>query len=210
MIRNIIFDIGLVLIRFDWDSYMEKLFPADAGVRKAVTEAMWHNPDWNQLDRGVLPLPEVEQLFIENAPAYADAIREALRRLGEAPEKQPYAIPWIEQLKAMGYHVYYLSNYFEYLMQEAPQVLDFIPHTDGGIFSCHEKITKPDPEIYQRLMARYQLVPEECVFIDDTAVNIAAANALGIHGFQFAGYEKSYLEIMAFLEQNRQERAADI
>ena len=203
MIRNIIFDIGLVLIRFDWDSYMEKLFPAERDVREAVTAAMWHNPDWNQLDRGVLPLDAVEQLFIENAPEYADAIREALRRLGEAPEKQPYAIEWIEQLKAMGYRVYYLSNYFEYLMQEAPQVLDFIPHTDGGIFSCHEKITKPDPEIYRRLMARYQLVPEECVFIDDTAVNIDAANALGIRGFRFAGYEKSYPEIMDFLAADR-------
>lgn len=203
MIRNVIFDIGLVLIRFDWDSYMEKLFPAERDVREAVTAAMWHNPDWNQLDRGVLPLDAVEQLFIENAPDYADAIREALRRLGEAPEKQPYAIEWIEQLKAMGYRVYYLSNYFEYLMQEAPQVLDFIPHTDGGIFSCHEKITKPDPEIYRRLMARYQLVPEECVFIDDTAVNIDAANALGIRGFRFAGYEKSYPEIMDFLAADR-------
>ena len=154
MIRNIVFDIGLVMIQFDWDAYMQKLF-AEPETRAAVTAAMWQNPDWNELDRGVLSLSAVEALFIENAPDYADAIHEALRRLGEAPQKQPYAIPWIQSLKAQGYHVYYLSNYFEYLMQEAPQVLDFIPYTDGGVFSCHVKITKPDREIYRLLCEKY-------------------------------------------------------
>ena len=199
MIRNVIFDIGLVLIRFDWDAYMRMLFD-DADTRRAVTAAMWQNPDWNELDRGVLTLDEVLALFTENAPEYADAIREALMRLGEAPEKQPYAIPWIEALKAKGYRVYYLSNYFEYLMQEAPQVLDFLPHTDGGVFSCHEKITKPDPEIYRRLCARFSLRPEECVFLDDTQANVDAARAYGMQAIRFENYEQANAALLELLQ----------
>lgn len=202
MIRNVVFDIGKVLIRFDWEHYMETLF-TDETTREKVTEAMWHNPDWNELDRGVLSYSEVEALFIAKAPGYADEIRLALKRLGEAPDRQPYAIRWIDSLREMGFSVYYLSNYFEYLMQEAPQVLDFVPHTNGGIFSCHEKITKPDPEIYRRLFRKYDLIPEECLFIDDLQKNIDAAKALGMHGIRFDGYEQSYPEIMAYLKEHR-------
>ena len=201
MIKNVIFDIGLVLIQFDWEHYMNKLFD-DAETREAVTAATWHNPDWNELDRGALTMAEVEQLFIDNAPEYAEAIRTAVRRLGEAPDRQPYAIPWIETLRSMGYAVYYLSNYFEYLMKQAPQVLDFVSHTNGGVFSCHEKITKPDPEIYLRLCRKFGLKPEECLFIDDLEKNIAAARNVGMHGIQFCGYEQTYPEVMAYLKQN--------
>ena len=201
MIKAVIFDIGAVLIRFDWDAYMKKLF-ADEQTRKAVTAAMWENPDWNALDRGILPLEDVRKLFTENAPDYAEEIREALMRLGEAPEKQPYAIGWIDELKAAGYQVYYLSNYFEYLMQQAPQVLDFIPHTDGGIFSCREKITKPEPEIYQRLFARYGLNPAECIFIDDSPVNTAAAEQLGMKAFRFTDYAEIYPQVRAYLQSH--------
>ncbi len=198
MIRNVIFDIGAVLIGFDWDAYMLHLFD-DAETRAAVTAAMWHNEDWHELDRGAISLEEVLRLFTENAPEYADAIREALMRLGEAPTRQPYAIPWIESLKARGLCVYYLSNYFEFLMQEAPQVLDFIPHTAGGVFSCQEKLLKPDPAIYRVLCERYGLEPSECVFIDDTQINIDAAIAFGMRGIRFESYAQASAALDAML-----------
>ena len=70
-------------------------------------------------------------------------------------------------------------------MHTAPWALEFIPLTDGGVFSCFEKITKPDPEIYLRLCKRYSLKPEECVFIDDTQKNVDAAQKLGMKGIHF-------------------------
>lgn len=200
MIKNIVFDIGAVLIAFDWDAYMEKLF-ADAVTRRHVTDAMWHNPDWNALDRGAVPLEDAIAQFVENDPEYEAEIRLAMKRLGEAPEKQPYAIPWIHELKAAGYRVFYLSNYFEYLMREAPQVLDFIPYTDGGIFSCHEKITKPEPELYRRLFERYDLKAEESIFIDDSPRNTEAAEALGMKSFRFTDYAETYPAVMRYLQE---------
>ena len=202
MVRAVIFDIGAVLIRFDWESYMEKLFP-DAETRAAVTAATWHNADWNELDKGVLTLEEVIALFTENAPDYAAEIRETVLRLGEAPEKQPYAIPWVEELKSAGFQVYFLSNYFEYLIAQAPQVLDFIPHMDGGVFSCREKVTKPDAEIYRRLLERYGLNAEECVFIDDSPKNVLGAEQLGIHAFRFTDYDEIHAAVNAFLSAQK-------
>lgn len=189
-IQNVIFDIGAVLIGFDWDAYMAHLFD-DEQTREAVTAAMWHNDDWHELDRGAISLDEVLALFTENAPEYAGAIREALYRLGEAPTRQPYAIEWVEALKARGLRVYYLSNYFEFLMKEAPQVLDFIPHMQGGVFSCQEHLLKPDPAIYRVLCDRYGLEPEECVFIDDTQINVDAARAFGMQAIRFESYAQA-------------------
>lgn len=199
MIKNVIFDIGRVMIEFDWEQYLAGLF--DAETAKIVSDAMWGTPAWNELDRNVLPMHEIIDLFIANAPDYAAQIREAMQKIGGCPRMMPYAIPWVEELKARGYRVFYLSNYFEYLMQERPDVLEFTKHMDGGVFSWQERIIKPDPEIYRRLMQRYDLKPEECVFIDDSPKNIEAANALGIHAFLFESYEKQHSQIMKHLAE---------
>lgn len=199
MIKNVIFDIGLVMIDFDWASFVHGIVN-DEKAEKVINAATWGNKTWNELDRGVLPFDEVIKLFQQNAPGYEKEIKLLFDRLGECPRKMPYAIPWVKELKAKGCGVYYLSNFFEYLMQEAPEVLDFIPYMDGGIFSCHEKITKPDPEIYRRLCTKYDLIPSECVFIDDSPANIESARKFGLNGVLFEGYEKAYSEVMSMIE----------
>ncbi|MGN1102184.1 MAG: HAD family hydrolase [Huintestinicola sp.] len=199
MIKNVIFDIGLVLIDFDWADFVHGIVN-DEKAEKVINAATWGNKTWNELDRGVLPFDEVIKLFQKNATGYEKEIKLLFDRLGECPRRKPYAIPWIKELKAKGCGVYYLSNFFEYLMQEAPDVLDFIPYMDGGIFSCHEKITKPDPEIYRRLCAKYDLIPSECVFIDDSPANIESARKFGLNAVLFEGYEKAYSEVMGMIE----------
>ena len=85
-------------------------------------------------------------------------------------------------------------------MELNPEVLDFLPYMDGGLFSCHAKLIKPDPAIYQRLCEKCDLIPEEALFIDDNAANIEAAKRFGLHAIRFEGYEKSYGEIMDYLK----------
>ena len=112
MIKNVIFDIGRVMIEFEWEAFLCKLF--DPETAKIVSDAMWGMPAWDELDRNVRPFDEVTALFIANAPDYADQIREAIRRMEECPRMMPYAVSWADELKAKGYGVYYLSNYFPY------------------------------------------------------------------------------------------------
>ena len=107
----------------------------------------------------------------------------------------------IKQLKEMGYQVVFLSNYSEFLMELNPEVLDFLPYMDGGLFSCHAKLIKPDPAIYQRLCEKCDLIPDEALFIDDNAANIEAAKRFGLHAIRFEGYEKSYGEVMRYLRE---------
>lgn len=201
MIKNVIFDIGMVLITFNWDEYVHSLFKNDE-TEKAVTAATWHNPKiWNELDKGVLSAEEVCRLFEQSGKGYEKQIRLAFDRMGECPVQQPYAIPWIKELKAKGLNVYYLSNYSYYLMDVCPEALSFREHMDGGVFSCEEKLTKPDPKIYRRLCDKYGLVPSECLFIDDLTANVEGAESVGLNAVRFESYEKNYTEIMGIISE---------
>ncbi len=188
---NVIFDIGKVLIDFEVHSFAEKMFGEETG--RAVIKAMWENPSWCELDRGVLSDEEVLRRFIASDPQYEKQIRLMFSRLGDIPVQKPTTVPLIERLKGMGYGVYYLSNYFEYLMHTAPEALSFTEHMDGGVFSCHEKLIKPDPKIYSRICEKYSLLPSECVFIDDTEKNVAAAEAFGMKGIHYTGQDNDTL-----------------
>ena len=73
--------------------------------------------------------------------------------------------------------------------------LDFLNYVDGGILSYQEKTIKPEPEIYQRLIEKYSLVPEECVFLDDTEKNLTAAAGFGMHTVHFTDRESALEEL---------------
>ena len=198
MIKTVIFDIGNVLMEFSWWPYVRSLFDEDTA--RVITDAFWKTGYWEEFDRGVLSYEEIVKLMEEAAPEYVKEIHLTLERVGECMRKHDYAIPWIKQLKEMGYQVVFLSNYSEFLMKLKPEVLDFLPYMDGGVFSCHVKLIKPDPAIYQVLCDKCNLIPEESLFVDDNAANIESAKAFGLHAIRFEGYEKSYGEVMEYLK----------
>ena len=189
MIKNIVLDIGYVLIGFEWMEHIRKRF--DEETAEIVTNAIWKKGYWSELDRGVLSDEEVLELFYSEAPEHRQEIKEAFDNVGECLLRRDYAIPWIEELKARGFNVYYLSNYSEHLMRVNPSVLDFLQHMDGGVFSCYVKKIKPNPEIYQCLFEKYELHPEECLFFDDREEIVIAAQELGMQAVQFETYEQA-------------------
>ena len=202
MIKTVIFDIGNVLMEFSWWQYIRSLFDEDTA--QIVTEAIWKDGYWEEFDRGVLTEAEIVKLMEDAAPEYSAEIHRTLDQVGDCMHKHDYAIPWIRQLKEMGYQVVFLSNYSEFLMRIKPEVLDFLPYMDGGVFSCHVKLIKPDPAIYAALCEKCNLKPEESLFVDDNAANIESAKEFGLHAIRFEGYEKSYGEVMEYLaERNK-------
>ena len=200
MIKNVVFDIGCVLIGFDWDAYVRRLF--DQETAEVVTACAFKCPFWKEMDRGEMEQPEILARMIEQSPEYAEQIRESVVRVDECVERTDYAIPWIESLKARGYRVLYLSNYSDWVMSKSGHALDFLEHMNGGIFSYKVHCIKPDEEIYRILFDRYDLVPEECVFIDDTPANIETAKRLGMEGVIFENYDQAKTELEGVLNYN--------
>lgn len=194
MIRNIIFDIGNVLTDFRWKEFLEdKGF--DEAMVKRIAKASVQSPVWNEIDRGVWSMEELMQAFIRQDPEIEEELRRAYGDITGMVTKRAYAIPWIQELREKGYRVYYLSNFSEKAYEDCADALDFLPYTDGGILSYREKLVKPDPEIYRRLLSRYSLEAQESVFLDDTALNVEAAERLGIHGICFRTKEQAEEEL---------------
>ena len=194
MIRNIIFDIGNVLTDFRWRGFL-----ADKGFSPEMIEriarASVHSPQWAEYDRGVLTDEEVLESFVRNDPEIERELHAAFDDFDRMVTPRAYACPWIRELRGKGYRVYYLSNFSHKAEAECPEALDFIPLMDGGILSYKDKLIKPDPAIYKLLLARYELEAEECVFIDDTQVNVEAARKLGIQGIVFESKEQAEQEL---------------
>ena len=145
MIKNIIFDIGRVLIGFEWKDYVNSLFDEETAER--VTAAMWGTGYWKELDRAVLTDDEIVERFYSAGPDVKEEIWEAFSRVGECVKRRDWAIPVIDDLKARGYRVLYLSNFSEHVMSSNREALDFVPHMDGGIFSCDVNVIKPAADI---------------------------------------------------------------
>ena len=194
MIRNIIFDIGNVLTDFRWKEFLEdKGF--DEAMVKRIAKASVQSTVWNEIDRGVWSMEELMQAFIRQDPEIEEELRRAYGDITGMVTKRAYAIPWIQELREKGYRVYYLSNFSEKAYEDCADALDFLPYTDGGILSYREQLVKPDPEIYRRLLSRYSLEAQESVFLDDTAMNVEAAERLGIHGICFRTKEQAEEEL---------------
>ena len=192
MIRNMVFDIGNVLMDFRWKEYMRSLFGEDETLIQTINQGIWHNGCWAAMDKGEMDGAATLRSAVAFAPQYEKEIKLTLDSVAHAFHKFKYSIPWIQELKRMGLNVYYLSNYSAFSVAANPDVLDFIPYMDGGVFSFEVKAVKPEPEIYRCLCDKYGLKPEDCLFTDDVPANVNGAQACGFQGIVFEGYEKTY------------------
>ena len=187
MYKNIVFDLGGVMVDFDPKTYLVDRF-CNAEVEEQVSQLTFESEEWKLLDAGLITRSEANLRMLARAKEY-----------GRAFEVQGVLDDWmhilrprrrmqelVRKLKSRGYCVYYLSNIPE-------DVLDFLTERDlkglfdGGVASCEVKVNKPDPRIYQALLDKYHLRADECIFIDDRADNLVAASALGFGIYEMHG-----------------------
>lgn len=194
MIRNIIFDIGNVLAGFVWEDFYKSFGYSDEVFEK-LADATVRSKFWSEMDRGVLSDRELLDGFIANDPTIEQELRTVFDNVEKMILRYDYAIPWLQELKSRGFKIYYISNFAQKPHKECIKALDFLPEMDGGILSYQDKLIKPFPEIYQLLLNRYALKAEECVFIDDTKVNVDAAIKEGMKGIVFHTKEQACDEL---------------
>lgn len=185
MIKNIIFDVGRVLVSWQPQETMRKLGMTETDI-EAVSDALFTSGLWNETDRGVQPDEEILKQFIERAPKQEKNIRLFWNNLDVAITQFDYVISWMKALKKAGYRLYILSNYGKWTYDSTKDnALSFLSEVDGALFSYEVKLIKPDLEIYRTLLRKFDLKPEECVFMDDLEANIKGAQAVGINGIVF-------------------------
>ncbi|MCR5255815.1 MAG: HAD family phosphatase [Acetatifactor sp.] len=184
MIKNIIFDLGNVLVDFRWKDFL-----ADKGFNEEMIEKLAavtvHSSTWKEFDRGVWSDEKVIDSFVRLDPSLEDEIHRAFDDMTGIVKRYDYSIEWVKAIMNAGYKVYFLSNYSEKVRAENPDATAFTSTMTGGIWSDLVNMIKPDEDIYLKLLDTYSLDPDECLFFDDTQKNVDTANRLGIHAFLF-------------------------
>lgn len=183
MVKNIVFDMGGVLIDLDLKRTLSEHFKPEH--QQLLLEKVFNSRAWRDMDAGVRRAEEVipwllPQLPEETRPLMAQMINNFY------PYMPPitYMEDFILRLKKAGYKVYLLSNatprFFD-VYQNYPALCML----DGYFISALYKMLKPQREIYEAFCKKFSLKPEECFFIDDMPVNIEGAKAYGMKGFIF-------------------------
>lgn len=192
-ITNVVFDIGNVLIEWNPENLYRKLIPNDDERHEFLTTVC--TPDWNvQQDLGRTWTEAVEVLsgeFPEKTAliwAYADRWHEMV------PGPVPGTEVLLSELKANKTPLYAITNFSSEKFVEAQDRFPFLKTSFLDIVvSAEEHMLKPDVRIYQILIDRNDLVPECCLFIDDSLPNVETARQLGMTAHHFknaAGLER--------------------
>lgn len=195
-IKNIVFDVGMVLIDFCWAQHCRNLGFGEE-VIKSFDKYMISSNYWDLMDEGMISEKDAIQEFIKAMPQYQEQIEIFWKHPEGFVKEYAYAAPMIQSLKEQGYKVYLLSNYPLGMYHTHWPTFSFYNKVDGYVVSAVERIKKPDKAIYALLCNRYHLKPEECLFVDDRQVNVDAAISVGMESILFEGYEKlvEYLDI---------------
>jgi 2-haloacid dehalogenase len=195
-IKNIIFDLGGVLI--DWNpEYMYRKLISDEEKRKWFLNTICTG-DWNERQDGGRLIKEANEELIEKYPIYKEWILAYYDRWEEmlnGPIQGTVEI-FREIRENKKHNIYALTNWSAETFPKALQLFDFLHWFDGRVVSGEEMTRKPFRDIYEIILNRFSLEAETTLFIDDNLKNIIAAKELGIHCIHFHSPEKLREELL--------------
>ncbi len=187
---RVVFDLGNVLIHWDPRILYRTIFATEEEVTHFLTHIL--PPEWNlEQDRG-RSWAEAEAERIALFPEHEPHIRAFRARWRETvPHAIEGTVRILASLKAAGVPLYAITNFASDTLEEAKAMYPFLATSFIDIVvSGDEKLLKPDPAIFEVLLKRQKLSAQDCVFIDDSPKNVAAAKALGFHALHFTSPER--------------------
>jgi 2-haloacid dehalogenase len=187
--KAVIFDVGNVLYGWDPESFLARQVEDDeARLRFIEDVGLW---DWHDSLDGGRPFDEAAAELSEKFPDYAHLISAWGERFGETitdPVPGVHAI--VEALDAAGVPLFAITNFSaDFWKPFAAREDAFFRRFKDIVVSGEEKMLKPDPAIYYLALDRFGLKPAEALFIDDRAINVEGAEAIGMRAHLFTGAE---------------------
>ena len=187
MIRNLVLDMGNVLIRFDPDGIMNRLGVTDPQDRLLLKHEVFSTVEWAATDRGSLTEETAYPRMASRLPERLHSVlRDILFHWNEPMVPVEGMEEYARECKKLGLKVFVLSNV-------SARGHEYMPHLpaadimDGMVLSGDLLLVKPQPEIYLYFTSRFGLRPEECLFVDDNCVNVEGCVQCGWNGIVFHG-----------------------
>jgi putative hydrolase of the HAD superfamily len=182
MIKNIVFDLGNVLLSWKPGQYLEES-GYDSDTVTLIMRDIFSSPVWAGLDNGDFTSAEAIEQIAQTSSLKKDFIRSLFDLRTEIIFPLTDNIKLLPRLKKSGFKLYYLSNFPLDFFEEVKSEYDFFDYFDGGIISAEVRHSKPDIRIYRILLERHRLKAEECFYIDDVEINVRAAESAGIRAY---------------------------
>ncbi len=196
MIKNILFDMGNVLIRFDPHRFIRRYTDSEAD-EQILLRRVFQTCEWVRMDRGSLKDEEAAEFFASRVP---DHLKDTARALTLEWDHDMIPLEGMEdlirELKEAGYGIYLLSN----ASLRQPLYWPNIPgsqYFDDVLISSYTGFVKPQPEIFREAFRKFGVRPEECLFVDDVPLNVEGAFFSGMDGIVYHGDTEELREEMA-------------
>lgn len=182
--KTIVFDFGGVLVDWNPRHLYRKIFSSEEEMEGFLAQVC--NGEWNAKQDAGRPFAQAVAELQKQYPQYTEQIAAYFDRWGEMLGGEiPGMADLVRMLKRKGYKLYGLTNWSVETFPLARAKYSVFDMLDGMVVSGEEHIIKPDPEIYKRLLTRFQLRAPDCLFIDDSPANVAAARQLGFDAVRF-------------------------
>ena len=182
---NVVFDLGGVVLTWDPAAIIASVFD-DERERSLVRERVFGDPDWARLDRGELSDDDaIARAHVRTGIPHA-RLRMLFDTFPRALVPVEPVLELVSQVRAGGNRLYVLSNLHRASFERVRDEFGVFELFDGRVVSCEVGAAKPEPAIYRRLLADFDLDPKATVFIDDMQANVDAAAEFGIRTIRFA------------------------
>lgn len=186
MIKNIVLDMGNVLLTFNPEVCLQTFLDNDAD-RAIIRRELFEGPEWIQGDYGIITNAQRYEPVSKRVPARLHAsLKNCVDKWDMCMKPVPGAMDFCKYIKDKGYGIYVLSNACNGFYDYFPNFAE-ISYFDGVLVSSDIHMIKPEAGIYTHFLEVYGLNPEECLFIDDRPENVEGGLKAGMQGFIFAG-----------------------
>lgn len=186
MIKNVILDMGNVLLSFDPEVSLNT-FVENEEDRAIIRKELFQGPEWILGDRGTITNEQRYEPVSKRVPQRLHPqLKDCVEKWNICMQPIPGAKEFCEYLKARGYKVYVLSNACNDFYNYFPR-FEEVSYFDGVMVSSDVHMIKPDKDIFEHFLSTYGLAAEECLFIDDVLPNVEGAKKCGICAFHFHG-----------------------
>lgn len=188
-IKNIVFDIGNVLVRWDPQSVVETLFPTHPDPT-ALTRKLFKDTPWYDINLGKITEPQLIQHYHQTLQIDPVKLEHLFHAIKESLIPIEGSFDLAKQLHLAGYPLYLLTDNTREIVRYLKTTYDFWPLFTGLVSSAEVGYLKPSSGIYNFLLNTYQLIPTETLFMDDLMMNVEGAKAVGMHSIQFTTVEQ--------------------
>ncbi|HLG85715.1 MAG TPA: HAD family phosphatase [Alphaproteobacteria bacterium] len=195
-IRNVVFDIGNVIVRWDPALISARAF-GDRATPELVRSLFAH-PLWFQLNRGEITEDDAKRSYCDLLELDPRHMEQFFFHVKDTQALIPGTIDLMGRVSKAGYRLFALSDNVREIVLYLRQRYDFWRHFEGVVLSCELGILKPDAKIFCHLLEAFALEPKETIFLDDVARNVEGARAMNMHAIQFVDAERAEMDLAAY------------